>query len=247
MHKIAVFTAYPALDTRAQALALALNIERTLTPTDAAYCLMLTPEHLSLKNMQDNSLPLLIDFTHPSITYRRKLASLKKEKLARALGLKHGASPSIIDATAGLGLDSFILASLGFKVTLCERSPIIHALLTDGLARARAHPDLAPIVHRLELQLCDASQWLQDTSAELVYLDPMFPTKSKSALAKKEMRMFSDIVGLDEDADLLLQRSLACATHRVVVKRPLAASYLAEKTPSFSQSGRSCRFDIYLK
>jgi 16S rRNA (guanine1516-N2)-methyltransferase len=251
MPVINIATRFPDLEPKAIALAkrLALPYVENLVPA-ADYSLLLTPDHLCLQDNHSKSLPLIIDFLSPQTTYRRQRTSLKRETLARAMGLKNHTTPKIVDATAGLGLDSFILACLGFEVTLLERSPIIQALLEDGIQRAQLDPTVAPIANRLHLITQDTTLWLQtlteDAHPDIIYLDPMFPTRTKSALVKKEMRIFHDIVGDDPDADQLLRLALTCAAKRVVVKRPRLATHLADLTPSFSQTGSSCRFDIYL-
>ena len=84
--------------------------------------------------------PFVIDFFDKTLQYRIKQASIKKEAIARAMGLKSHTSPLILDTTAGLGRDSFLLASLGFQVQMLERSPIIHALLKNAIVRAAALP-----------------------------------------------------------------------------------------------------------
>ena len=89
-------------------------------------------------------------------------------------------------------------------------------------------------------------QWTSDSvSIDVVYLDPMFPERKKSAKVKKQMQAFHAIVGTDADADGLLALALNVATYRVVVKRPAGANYLAEKKPSYSLEGKSTRYDIY--
>jgi 16S rRNA (guanine1516-N2)-methyltransferase len=251
MPVINVATRFPDLQPEAIALAKRLALPYVENPTVTAdYSLLLTPEHLCLQDNHTKSLPLTIDFLAPQITYRRQRTSLKRETLARAMGLKNNTTPKIVDATAGLGLDSFVLACLGFEVTLLERSPIIQALLEDGIQRAQKDPAVGPIANRLHLITQDTALWLrtlpQDAHPDIIYLDPMFPTRTKSALVKKEMRIFHDIVGEDPDADDLLRLALTCATKRVVVKRPRLATHLADLPPSFSQTGSSCRFDIYL-
>lgn len=190
-----------------------------------------------------------VDFLSGKMKYRRQHTSLRREALARALGLKNiMPHPTIIDATAGLARDSFILAALGFEVTLLERSPVIHALITDGMQRALKDPETAPIIARMHLIQADAISWLKnhDPRPDLIYLDPMFPERKKSALPKKNMRIFHEIVGDDLDAAALLETALACAASRVVVKRPRLAATLAGPRPSFSISGSSSRFDVYL-
>jgi 16S rRNA (guanine1516-N2)-methyltransferase len=248
MPVINVMTHETELIPAAEALAGALSLPFGETAAD--FSLLLTPEHLSLKDNHATSKPLVIDFLSTQMRRRGQQAGLKRESLARALGLKKQTQPRIIDATAGLGRDSFILACLGFRVTLLERSPIIHAILADGLRRARTDLSIGPIVERMELIQTNALTWLaalpKSALPELIYLDPMFPERQKSALVKKDMQIFHALMGEDTDADQLLTLALTCATQRVVVKRPRLANYVANRTPSFSQDGSSCRFDIYL-
>lgn len=192
---------------------------------------------------------MLVDFLSGKLTYRRQNASLRNEILARAMGLNHHSNPIIVDATAGLARDSFILASLGFEIYLLERSDIVHALVADGIQRAMENIHVAPIVKRLHLIHTDAIAWLQkgEIIPDIIYLDPMFPERQKSALVKKEMQIFQDIIGDDTDAGKLFKTALACAKKRVVVKRPRLAPPIDETKPSFSMVGRSCRFDIYTR
>jgi 16S rRNA (guanine1516-N2)-methyltransferase len=82
---------------------------------------------------------------------------------------------------------------------------------------------------------------------QVIYLDPMFPHRDKSALVKKEMRLFRPLVGDDDDAPALLQAALALATHRVVVKRSRKAPVIAGEQPGYVLEGKSSRFDIYPK
>ncbi len=212
------------------------------------YELVMTDDRLGLQNTDEKSLPLVIDFVAGKMHYRRQQLSLRKEALARALGLKSNKQPTIIDATAGLARDSFVIAALGFHVQLIERSPTIHALVSDGIRRALLNPETASIAQRMHLIQADAITYLQNLKEKpnLIYLDPMFPERKKSALSKKDMRIFHDVVGDDLDADGLLQAALACATDRVVVKRPRLAVELAGIKPSFTLEGSSSRFDIYL-
>lgn len=242
---IAIHFTSKELQPRAEILAKTLQLPITSTPLYYDYLLYLTPTYLGLKKTNSKSNPLYVDFLSPSMQYRERHASVKNERLARALGLKKNTSPIIIDATGGLGRDSFIVASLGFHMTLLERSPIIYALLLDGIERAQLQ---LPAVRRLTLIHTNALTWLpqQTEKPDIIYLDPMFEERKKSARPKKEMLIFHDIVGDDTDSGLLLTSSLACAKSRVVVKRPRLAQPLNEIIPSYSLNGNSCRFDIYL-
>ena len=170
--------------------------------------------------------------------------------IAKAVGIQPGVRPSILDATAGLGRDAFVLASLGCDVALIERQPLIAALLEDGLSRAQGDPLVGPIVARMRLLNGDAialmRAWRRDVP-QVVYLDPMFPHRDKSALVKKEMRLFRPLVGDDDDAHSLLQAALDLASHRVVVKRPRKAPAIGDVAPGYVLEGNSSRFDIYPK
>lgn len=242
---IAVFTAHAELQSAATALAEKLHLPFS---NQADYLLLLTPDYLGLKKTDDKSLPLHVSFTSGKMDYRRQQVGLRREALARALGLKKETRPKIIDATAGLARDSFILASLGFEVTLLERSPIVYELVNDGIKRALLDEKIAPIVKRMHLIQTDAVTWLKNTNEKLniIYLDPMFPERKKSALTKMNMRIFHDVVGDDPDADELFHAALASTAERIVVKRPRLADELGKIKPAFSLEGSSSRFDVYL-
>ena len=190
------------------------------------------------------------DFHGPSVTYRRKRGGGRGQMLAKAVGLKHGQCPTVLDCTAGLGRDAFVLASLGCVVTLLERDPVVHALLADGLqqARAQAIAELDIILARMSLEAADAHAYLKHAQArpDVIYLDPMFPERHKSALVKKEMQVLQGLIGPDADADELLSAALGLAQQRVVVKRPRIAPNLAHRTPSYMLEGKSNRYDIFL-
>lgn len=242
-----MFTTFQDLEPKARALAATLGLSFTEEPNTHEYLLLVTPDHISLKKTGDNTTPLYVDFAAKDLEYRRQRASLRNEAIARALGLKKQTSCTIVDATAGLGQDSFIIAALGFEITLLERSPVVYTLVQDALIRAQHHATLAPIIQRMHLIQTDAIAWLNAAKpVDIVYLDPMFPERKKSALTRKSMRIFHDIVGNDIDSEQLLQAAFTCATRRVVVKRPRLASELAGLKPNFSLTGSSSRFDIYL-
>jgi 16S rRNA (guanine1516-N2)-methyltransferase len=211
-------------------------------PVDSPYYLYLTTERLELHNFTNK--PIFVDFVGGILGYRCRHGGGRKQALAKAIGLKHGATPTVVDATAGLGKDAFVLASLGCHVKMLERSPIVAALLYDGLQRAETI-----ITDHLSLIYQDAENWLSKIpildAPDVIYLDPMYPHRKKSALVKKEMRLFREIVGEDLDAPALLKTALACAARRVVVKRPKLATPLADYKPSFCIKSENTRFDVY--
>jgi 16S rRNA (guanine1516-N2)-methyltransferase len=244
MIRIAVTASTPELNARAEALAEQLKLPFS---NDAEFLLIFTPLFLGLQKKDSDFQPLYVDFLSREMTRRRQQATVRKESLARALGLKNKTQPSIVDATAGLARDSFILACLGFEVTLLERSPIVAALLQDGLQRAALDETVAPIVSRLHLEQIEGVFWLKNAERpDLIYLDPMFPERKKSALVKKDMQIFQEIMHEEDDSELLLKTALECAKQRVVVKRPRLAEPITGPKPSFCLSGSSSRFDVYM-
>jgi 16S rRNA (guanine1516-N2)-methyltransferase len=198
---------------------------------------------------------LNIDFASNANNYRRLHGGGKGQPIARAIGLKtYGLPLSVLDCTAGLGQDAFVLACLGCEVTLLERVPLIAGELRDALQRAAIVTDLQDIIARMHFIETDAIQYLQRSlnnkaeinAPDVIYLDPMFPERAKSALVKKEMRLLKDIVGSDADAAELLQIGMRIAKRRIVVKRPKNAAYLGDIEPHASQIGKANRFDIYM-
>jgi 16S rRNA (guanine1516-N2)-methyltransferase len=188
-----------------------------------------------------------VDFVHGRLAHRRQFGGGRGQPLARAIGLKAGANPSVVDATAGLGRDAFVLASLGARVTLLERSAIVAALLQDGLGRLASHPEHAAIAANMHLVHTNAIAWLRQCAQppEVVYLDPMYPQRDKSALVKKEMRVIRALVGADQDIVQLFEAARHCARRRVVVKRPKTAPPLTTIQPSGCVESKNTRYEIY--
>jgi 16S rRNA (guanine1516-N2)-methyltransferase len=203
----------------------------------------------------DQWLSIKADFYGATVNYRRQKGGGKGEMIAKAIGLGSGVVTTVLDATTGLGGDAFVLASLGASLTMLERVPEVRALVEDGLRMAvewgaTNDASLVEIIGRMQLIEVDANNYLHGLKGaqnlpDVVYLDPMFPVRTKSAQVKKEMRVFHQLVGTDPDADALLEAALACARKRVVVKRPRVAPTLAGAKPSYSLEGKSNRYDVY--
>ena len=214
------------------------------------FCLEEKDGRLQLLKMDEPQLgALYVDFLSGSNQYRRKFGGGKKEAIAKAVGIKNGKTPSVLDATAGLGRDAFVLASLGCRVHMIERCGMVALLLADGLNRAIQDKKIGHWVQkRLSLDYSDSRLISQPLAfkPDVVYLDPMFPGKKKSALVKKEMRVFKDLVGWDEDAPQLLDWALKTASQRVVVKRTLHAPCFTDKTPNTIIKTKKHRFENYL-
>ena len=191
---------------------------------------------------------LICDFTGGAVGHRFRFGGGRGQALPKAVGMKDGKTPRVVDATAGLGRDAFLLASLGAEVTLIERSPEIYKLLEEGLARARnAGGEVADVIARMTLIHGDAKDLLPTLAPEVVMVDPMHPPRKKSALVKNEMRLIREIVGTDEDCVQLMKVALATASNRVVLKWPQRADPMAGiGAPSHQITGKSTRYDVFM-
>ncbi|WP_367598052.1 class I SAM-dependent methyltransferase [Pseudomonas fulva] len=234
-----------------QAQAWAQRLGFPLQGDDAQFAVQLGAEGLQVQQLGPQAPgPVRVDFVEGQAAHRRQFGGGNGQMIAKAVGIAQGVRPVVLDATAGLGKDAFVLASLGCHMTLIERQPLVAALLEDGLARARADEQVGPIVARMRLLTGNAIECMRAWEGEppqVIYLDPMFPHRDKSALVKKEMRVFRPLVGDDLDAPALLEAALALATHRVVVKRPRKAPIIDGPKPSHGLEGKSSRYDIYPK
>jgi 16S rRNA (guanine1516-N2)-methyltransferase len=218
---------------------------------EAEFALQLGDDGLQLVELGPQAPgPVRVDFVEGALAHRRQYGGGSGQMIAKAVGVQQGVRPHVLDATAGLGRDAYVLASLGCSVQMIERQPVIAALLEDGLARAARDREVGPIIARMQLLTGDAIQLMRDWNQEppqVIHLDPMFPHRDKSALVKKEMRLFRPLVGDDSDAPALLEAALALASHRVVVKRPRKAPCIGGLAPGYSLDGKSSRYDIYPK
>lgn len=213
------------------------------------FLLQVNEQYLELIKLDEPKLGAIrVDFVEGAVAHRRKFGGGRGQDIAKAVGLKHGFTPHVLDATAGLGRDAFVLASLGCKVSMIERMPVVAALLEDGLSRAELNADIgAMITEQMSLiHASSISDMNEVNQPDVVYLDPMYPHREKSAAVKKEMRVFQSLVGEDLDADALLAPALKLAKYRVVVKRPSYAPTLDGKKPSTEIKMKKNRFDVYV-
>ena len=233
--------------------------------TDRDSLLFLDQRGLHWQRLRPQPYRIHVDFASPQLLYRRQKGGDFGQLIAKAMALKPNRVRRVFDATAGLGTDAFVLASLGCQVQMAERNPIVRALLNDGLSRAK-HPigrraetesarDLKAIVSRMELSSYDGRDFLESDDfkeIELLYLDPMFPHRDKTALVKKEMQALQYLVGSDSDGADLLKRALPALSfpdhslQRIVVKRPRVSPLLLDFSPNHQYEGKRNRYDIYL-
>lgn len=177
--------------------------------------------------------------------------ALSRELLVRAARVRGAEAPCAVDATAGFGEDSLLLAAAGFSVELFECNPVIAALLQDGLERAVFTPELADPASRMRVHVGDSIQGLGELCAagvrpDVVYLDPMFPGRTKSAAVKKKFQLLHRLEQPCADEETLVRAALTAATRKVVVKRPVKGPLLAGLKPSSQLKGKAVRYDILI-
>ncbi len=207
---------------------------------------------------------LEIDFTSKKLQYRMQKLNKAQEPLLRAVGWKSTERQRIWDLTAGLGRDSALLYFAGLQVLMFERNPVLQTLLQYALTQLSQPAKYRDIDTTTEPYLYlmpqDAIAFLQNRDhqetqmsdiavplADVIYMDPMYPERKKSALVKKELRIIRNLVGADLDNELLLKNALTSGVPRVVVKRPKGAEFVADLKPSHSVESPNTRFDVYLQ
>ena len=191
---------------------------------------------------------LKCSFIEGPILHRLKYGKGRGQNLAKAVGMKFNKNRNIIDATAGLGYDSFILASLGAKVTLIERSQKMHKLLQNGINEGISFGgEIEKIINRMELLFGDSKDILPKLTPEVIMIDTMYKERKKTALVKNNMRLVREIVGPDTDYIELLEVALNCAKNRVVLKQPRYAEPIKDiKKCSHQIIGITIRYDIFM-
>ncbi|MCV6639006.1 class I SAM-dependent methyltransferase [Candidatus Albibeggiatoa sp. nov. NOAA] len=258
MNNIPIYCSQTDLQPQAQRLAAQFNfplVETISTASNQLY-LELNQQHLALHSNTEKTQGVYVDFVQGKLGYRREHNCGRNQPLPRAIGLKKHKHLKVLDATAGLGRDAFVLAVLGCQVTMMERSPVLAALLTDGLQRLEQQAELKVIWDNMRLIHQPTQDYLQNLDSEsypdVVYLDPMYPHRQKSALVKKEMRFIRQVVGEDHDSYDVLAIALQRVKQRVVVKRPKGAPLLSangedvpEIKPHTQVESKNTRYDIY--
>ncbi len=199
-------------------------------------------ERLSLWRPEGRESPLSVTFSDGKQGYRLTPERVRHERLIKALGKPREQTRTVLDATAGLGRDAALIAMAGFPVLLAERSPILHAMLADGLRRAPT--ELAAVMQLLPCAGADAHSM---PPLHAVYLDPMFPSREKSAAVKKDLQWLQQLAAYPDHHEevMLLEWALGLDPQRVVVKRPGKAEPLAKRRPHHQIAGKAIRFDVY--
>jgi len=229
-------------------LARQLNVPLIREYHDIGYILLKRQDKLYLQGFIDTTkVSICVDFLSDEANYRREQGSGKRQPIARAIGMKASKTIKVLDATAGLGGDAFVLACLGCELQMLERSPIIASLLADGLRRALLDDEVGKIACHMTLQNMNAENYFAQLieKPDVIYLDPMYPGRKKTAKVKKEMQMLQGLLAHQENGSLL-KPALEVAKERVVVKRPKGAEHLENVSPNHSIESKKTRYDVYL-
>ncbi len=222
--------------------------------TSTSLNLNYTDEYVELKDNNKN-ISIHIDFLAGDLAHRQQFGGGRGQSIAKAIGLKQGVKPPyVIDATAGLAKDAYVLACLGCPVTLLERSPVIAELINDAIRRAKYDEHFQSIVKTGFKVIAESSidyltrliEKSKSDYPDVIYLDPMYPDRKKSASVKKNMQILQVLLGKDPDTEELLNISLKAAKKRVVVKRPKGAANLSDIKPTYQVNSKKTRYDIYI-
>lgn len=232
---------------KAQEISKIINAEISYETIYGCWNIILSSENIWLRSPNDKLSPITIDFESDSLIHRIKYGGGKNQAITKAVGVTSSKKPSIIDATAGLANDAFILASVGCHVTMYERNPILNILADFALEKAqRSKNELISEISSRIICIKGSISNSENIKSDVVYLDPMFPERNKSSKVKKEMQILKDLVGHDMDSDHLLPIAKNIAKNRVVVKRPKKSPFLGNEKPTYQMIGKSNRFDIYM-
>lgn len=228
---------------KGDAIALAESVNAPLSDTMG--------ENLTLLFNQDG-----LSLTGYGLTYRgdfeqmlRRVCNghLQHEMLVHVAKSKKE-NPVAVDATAGMGEDSFLLAAYGYEVTMFEQNPVVAALLKDSLRRAKYHPILGEIAARMHLVEGNSIELLPKLVKEidLIYLDPMFPSRQKSGLINKKLQLIQKLEQPCPEEEALLEMAMQIKPQKIVIKRPLKGTFLANQKPHYSIKGKAIRYDCFV-
>ena len=248
-YRLSIYPTAPEQISQAKALAEQYQLDLATEPTNDLQ-LLVHPEHIELALAEIGN-PITIDFTQGKAAHRRQFGGGRGQTLAKAIGLKKGLTPTVMDCTAGYGQDAFVLANLGCQITLIERNPALAVLLENAITKAQGNAEIKTAADRMKLIHNNAIDYLASLTPEqlpdVIYLDPMYPTRQKSALVKKEMQLLHQLVGPDKDSEQLLDIAQQTAKKRVVVKRPKSAGPIGNKQPHSTVESKNTRYDLYIK
>lgn len=185
-------------------------------------------------------------FDHPGF-YRR--INAKGQAIVKAFSNKQRSIHSVLDLTAGWGVDSFILAHHGKRVTMLEQSEIVYSVTAESLQQALHSSRLSSAASNINSLNTNSLEYLSNMEAnagfDCIYLDPMFPTHKSTAKPTKDMQLLQKLTE-NLDIETCFELALEKAKNRVVVKRPLKSVPITSTQPDLVYREKTIRFDVYL-
>jgi 16S rRNA (guanine1516-N2)-methyltransferase len=175
----------------------------------------------------------------------RKAIGTRQDLLAKSIGHKKNVPLQVLDLTAGLCRDSFHFVCLGHQVLALEGNKDIFRVMHESLQQL-------PEDQRFSLKNIQASDFLNSQGAQefdIIFFDPMFPEKKKSAKPGKESQLLQ-VLGQKHDPVLestILTQARRLARKRVVVKRSHLAPHIGNQKPSLILKGKAVRYDVYVR
>ena len=128
------------------------------------------------------------------------------------------------------------------RKTLDTDIPAVMAIYDAARAFMRAHgnatqwPEGTPSAEQLAADIAAGGSY--------VYLDPMFPERTKSAAVKKKFQLLHHLEQPCTDEESLVEAALAVHPRKVVIKRPVKGPLLAGVKPSYQLAGKAVRYDV---
>lgn len=221
--------------------ALGVNLTQLSERLPNDLTLSLSDGVLFLQDAQNPKLKACVDFLKGRLAYRSQ-QHINGENLVKACRIKGQNPVSVLDATCGFGKDAFLLSCAGFHVQATESHPVVYALLKDAILRMQqATGDTPFILHNAWAQSISMK-----TPAQVIYLDPMFPDRDKSAAVKKDMQLFHRLHSESaQEIEQLFSWAMSHARNKVVIKRPAKSKIVTPNPPTYQIKGKACRFDVY--
>lgn len=169
--------------------------------------------------------------------------------LIKACNNKQRSIRTVLDLTAGWGMDSFMIAQNGRTITMLEQNCLIYAIVAHSLICAETSSKLSQTASRITLINTNGNDFLTASENrpefDCIYLDPMFPGYQSSAKPSKAMQLLQQMTS-NVDIEFAFKLALATAKNRVVMKRPLKSPPFADIQPDLVYREKTIRFDIYL-
>ena len=178
-----------------------------------------------------------------------KRAQQSNQALIKACNNKARNIKTVLDLTGGWGMDSFILACHGHRVTCIEQNQLVHMISAYSLNCSRLIKRSARAANRITLIHGDSIDYLQSTGGsgnfDCIYLDPMFPEHKSGAKSAKSLQILQKLT-LNHNIEMCFDLALQKAGKRVVVKRPAKSPPISDLSPDLVYREKTIRFDVYL-